>query len=542
MADNDTAAVPDPIRAGIASGWKVVDLSKPGDHATLECDVAIVGSGAGGGIAAETLALAGLSVVIVEEGPLRSSSDFRMREAEAYPDLYQESAARKTADKAINILQGRCVGGGTTVNWTTSFRTPERTLLHWVRHHGLAGYAPQAMAPWFEKMEARLSIAPWTLAPNENNAALARGTAARGIASGRIRRNVEGCANLGYCGVGCPLNAKRAPLTVSIPEALSRGATLVTRARAERLVIDRDRVTALDVRGMDASGTTPGTRRLTVRARRFVAAAGAIGTPGLLLRSSAPDPHGLVGKRTFLHPVVVSAALMPQRVDGYAGAPQSVYSDHYLDTLPLDGPVGFKVEAPPIHPVLAAITLPSHGASHAGFMKAFPNMHVLLALLRDGFHPESPGGVVRLRDDGTPVLDYPFTPYLWDGVRRAFRAMAELQFAAGATKVMPIHGDGTAYATDQDAARAIDGFALAPLVTPVVSAHVMGGAPMGPDVRRAVVDASGRHHQIGNLYVVDGSLFPTSIGANPQLSIYAVAARIAEGIAADLGPVRAASR
>jgi len=165
-----------------------------------------------------------------------------------------------------------------------------------------------------------------------------------------------------------------------------------------------------------------------------------------------------------------------------------------------------------------------------------------IALLRDGFHPESPGGVVRLRDDGTPVLDYPFTPYLWDGVRRAFRAMAELQFAAGATKVMPIHGDGTAYATDQDAARAIDGFALAPLVTPVVSAHVMGGAPMGPDVRRAVVDASGRHHQIGNLYVVDGSLFPTSIGANPQLSIYAVAARIAEGIAADLGPVRAASR
>jgi choline dehydrogenase-like flavoprotein len=542
MADTSSSPFPDPVRAGLAAGWKVIDLSKPGDASMIECDVAIVGSGAGGGVAAETLARAGLAVVIVEEGPLRSSSDFRMREAEAYPDLYQESAARKTADRAINILQGRCVGGGTTVNWTSSFRTPERTLLHWVRHHGLAAYTPESMAPWFEKVEARLSIAPWGIAPNENNAALAKGAQARGISSGTIRRNVEGCANLGYCGMGCPVNAKRAPLTVSIPEALARGATLLTRARAERLVLAGDRVAALEVRGMDASGTAPGTRRLTVRARAFVAAAGAIGTPGLLLRSGTPDPHGVVGKRTFLHPVVVSAALMSHRIDGHAGAPQTIYSDHYLDTLPLDGPIGFKLEAPPVHPVLAAITLPTHGPSHARFMQSFPHLHVLLALMRDGFHPQSPGGVVRLRDDGSPVLDYPFTPYLWDGVRRAFHAMAELQFAAGATQVMPIHGDGAAYANEQDARRAIDGFALAPLQTPVVSAHVMGGAPMGTDARRAVVDPSGRHHQIGNLFVADGSLFPTSIGANPQLSIYAVAARLAEGIAADLGPARAAAR
>jgi choline dehydrogenase-like flavoprotein len=542
MADTNASPFPDPFRAGLAAGWKVIDLSKPGSDTTLECDVAIVGSGAGGGVAAETLALAGLSVVIVEEGPLRTAQDFRMREAEAYPDLYQESAARKTADKAINVLQGRCVGGGTTVNWTSSFRTPERTLSYWVRQFGLDTYTPQAMAPWFEKIEARLSVEPWQVAPNANNAALAKGADALGISHGRIRRNVQGCGNLGYCGMGCPLDAKRAPLTVSIPEALRRGATLVTRARAERLVLERDRVAALEVRGMDATGTAPGARRLTVRARAYVAAAGAIGTPGLLLRSHAPDPYGVVGKRTFLHPVVVSAALMPQRIDGFAGAPQTVYSDHYLDTLPLDGPIGFKLEAPPVHPVLAAITLPGHGTAHAAFMKGFANMHVLLALLRDGFHAESPGGIVRLRDDGSPVLDYPFTPYLWEGVRRAFRAMAELQFAAGASKVMPIHGNGTAYGTAQDALRAIDGFALAPLVTPVVSAHVMGGAPMGPDPRRATVAPSGRHHQLANLYVADGSLFPTSIGANPQLSIYAIAARVAAGVAGELGAAQSASR
>jgi choline dehydrogenase-like flavoprotein len=521
----------DPYRSAAARRWNIVDLSTPGGDRTLECDVAIVGSGAGGGMAAETLANAGLRVVVVEEGPLRTSSDFLMREADAYPDLYQESAARKTADKAINILQGRCVGGGTTVNWTSSFRTPEATLQHWSRAHAIRGFTPGDLAPWFERAEARLSIAPWQIAPNANNAALARGARALGIASAMIRRNVKGCANLGYCGVGCPLDAKQSMLATTIPVALEKGATLLTRARAERLVRDGDALVALELRGMNANGTAPGARRMTIRARTFVAAAGAIGTPALLMRSALPDPHGIVGKRTFLHPTVVSAAVMPDRVDGFAGAPQTVYSDHYLDTLPPTGPIGFKLEAPPVHPILASITLPGHGEAHAAMMREFANLHVQIALLRDGFHPQSAGGSVVLRDDGTPVLDYPLTPYLFDGVRRAFRAMAELQFAAGAKRVMPIHANGVVFDSPAAARRGIDAFALAPLVTPVVSAHVMGGCPLGPEPRTSVVDATGRHHHLANLYVVDGSLFPTSIGANPQLSIYAIAARLSAGIA-----------
>ena len=130
-------AISDPIRAGLARGWSVVDAPTLERDVTLEADVAIIGTGAGGGIAAEVLTDAGLRVLMIEEGPLRSSSDFRMRESDAYRELYQESAARKTADKAINILQGRCVGGGTTVNWTSSFRTPDATLAHWRAAHGL---------------------------------------------------------------------------------------------------------------------------------------------------------------------------------------------------------------------------------------------------------------------------------------------------------------------------------------------------------------------------------------------------------------------
>ena len=340
-----------------------------------------------------------------------------MRESEAYPELYQESAARKTKDKAVNILQGRCVGGGTTVNWTSSFRTPAVTLRHWASQYGLAGFGVADMAPWFARMEQRLEIAPWDVPPNANNEALARGAAKLGIASGLIRRNVRGCWNLGYCGMGCPINAKLAMLVTTIPGALERGATLVTRARAQKFVLEGDRVTRLDVVAMDAAGVDPTARRVTVRARAFVAAAGAIGTPALLLRSGTPDPHGVLGKRTFLHPVLVCAARMPERIDPYYGAPQSVYSDHFLDTMPPEGPMGYKLEAPPVHPILGAITLPGYGAAHAAWMRDLPHMHVLLALTRDGFHPESPGGTVALRSDGTPVLDYPLNAYFFDAAR-----------------------------------------------------------------------------------------------------------------------------
>ena len=170
-------AVRDPYRAESAHKWHIVDASLLPDDVDFSCDVAIVGTGAGGGTAAAILTAAGLSVVLLEEGPLKSSSDFRMREADAYPELYQESAARRTKDKAITILQGRCVGGGTTVNWTSSFRTPDVTLAWWAKNYAISGFSPADLAPYFAEMETRLSIGPWETAPNANNETLARGAA-----------------------------------------------------------------------------------------------------------------------------------------------------------------------------------------------------------------------------------------------------------------------------------------------------------------------------------------------------------------------------
>jgi choline dehydrogenase-like flavoprotein len=159
---------------------------------------------------------------------------------------------------------------------------------------------------------------------------------------------------------------------------------------------------------------------------------------------------------------------------------------------------------------------------------------VVIALIRDGFHPESPGGRVMMRSDGLPVLDYSMTPYLWDAARRAYLTMAEIQFAAGAQTVMPMHEGAAGCATWREARALIENLPMQALAARVVSAHVMGGCAMGVEPRSSVVGQNGRHHQLANVSVHDASVFPTSVAANPQLSIFAIAARLSSALAASL--------
>ena len=524
----------DPIKDGLARGWKVMGGPFAPPPEQIVCDVAIIGSGAGAGITAELLTKAGLSVVIIEEGPLKSSSDFNQKESEAYPQLYQESAARKTEDKAITILQGRCVGGSTTVNWTSSFRTPAATLQFWQDKFGLTDYNVDALSPYFEQAERRLGIGPWLTPPNENNDLLRRGAAKLGIPALAIARNVKGCWNLGSCGMGCPTNAKQSMLVTTIPAALDQGAQMLVETRAQRFELANGQIKAL-LCSFKASNTAQAQQiraqaATKIIANHYVLAGGAINSPALLLRSGAPDPHGHLGKRTFLHPVVMSSGVFEQKVEAWAGAPQTIYTDHFLETQAIDGPIGYKLEAPPLHPVIFASTVPGMGQTQHDLLKEFPHNHTLLALMRDGFHEQSQGGKVKLRGDGSPVLDYPLTDYVMDGARRALLSMMEIQFAAGAAKVLPLHEMAQTYTTWTEAKTAVNALPMKPMLTKIVSAHVMGGCALGGTENQGVTQPDGVHWQIGNLSIHDGSLFPTSIGANPQLSVYGVVNRLAQGL------------
>lgn len=526
------SSLQDPIRDGLKRGWKVLGGAHGARPEKMVCDVAIIGSGAGAGISAELLARAGLQVVIIEEGPLKSSSDFNQKEAEAYPALYQESAGRKTFDKGVTILQGRCVGGSTTVNWTSSFRTPLDTLSYWQQKFALPDYTNDALAPYFQQAETRLNMGPWLVAPNENNDLLRRGAARLGIPAAAIARNVKGCWNLGSCGMGCPTNAKQSMLVTTIPAALDLGATLLVETRAEQFELVNGRLRSVRCIAVKPNGdrVESGVNATTIIAKHFVLAAGAINSAALLLRSNAPDPHRRLGRRTFLHPVVMSAAIMSQKVEAWAGAPQTIYTDHFMGTQPIDGPIGFKLEAPPLHPVIFASTVFGYGQEQAAMLAQFPHTHVLLALLRDGFHEEAAGGQVKLRGDGSPELDYPLTDFVMAGARRALLAMMEIQFAAGARQVLPMHESARPCNNWTEGRQAVAALAMQPLLTKVVSAHVMGGCGLAGTEALGVTRPDGVHWQLDNLSIHDGSIFPTSIGANPQLSIYGIVNRLAQGL------------
>lgn len=517
----------DPYNDAEARGWDITDASALSSSIELEADVVIVGTGAGGGTVAETLSEAGLRVVLLEAGPLKTSSQFDMQERGAYRDLYQEGTGRGTKDGSMVILQGRAVGGSTTVNWTTSFRTPPQTLEFWAEHMGVSGCSVEEMAPYFERMEQRLNIHEWSEPPNPNNGMLQRAAEKLGYSWAKIHRNVRGCLDLGYCGLGCPVDAKQSMLTTTIPGALDHEAKLIHHVRVVRLLREGE-----VVHGVEAEALTPNVRsttgqKVTVRATRTVLAGGAINTPAILLRSEAPDPYGRIGKRTFLHPTTLTMAIYDEEIDPFYGAPQSIYSDHFQWQSVSEGPVNFKLEVPPLQPAFAAGFYGAMGEELTRSMDQLDRTNCMIALMRDGFHEQSQGGAVELDDRGRPLLDYPLNEYLLDGVRHAWNVMTEMQFATGAKSVRPAHKQARHYASWKEAKAAIAELQVAPHKATVGSAHVMGGCPMGGDETRSVTDCDGKFRHLDNLYIMDGSLFPTSIGTNPQLSIYGLTYKLA---------------
>ncbi|MGQ0503845.1 MAG: GMC family oxidoreductase N-terminal domain-containing protein, partial [Myxococcaceae bacterium] len=272
---------------------------------TVDCDVCVIGSGSGGGWLAHELAARGLRVVMLEEGSYRTRRDFDLTEGTAFPNLYQELGNRTTDDLSIQILQGRSVGGGTTVNWCSSFRTPKRILDIWRERHGVKGLSEETLNPHWEVIEKRLHIAEWPLERiNANNRVLWDGCGKLGYERGLIKRNVNNCANIGYCGLGCPIDAKQSTLVTVIPDAVEKGMTLYANSSVRRLETQGRRVVRIHAEVQDPRSDTASGRKLTVNAKTTAVCGGALNSPALLLRSGL-DGGGRVGKRTFLHPVAI---------------------------------------------------------------------------------------------------------------------------------------------------------------------------------------------------------------------------------------------
>lgn len=501
-----------------------IDASTLNKDIQLEADVVIVGSGAGGGVTAETLTQAGYKVIIIEEGGYHRRPDFTLREIETFQKLYFDGGNRSTKGHEFAVAQGRTVGGSTVVNWTTCLRAPHQTFDYWKDTYSIEGYSLNDMIPFYEWAEKRLSVVEWT-AHNSNNNLLAIGAKKLGWSYRNVPRNVKGCPATGFCGLGCPTDAKQSMMLTTIPEALKNNATLLYRTRAIQFIQKNDRITELECRALTSDGVNITQTKITLKAKLFITSCGAINSPALLLRSKLPDPYKRIGKRCFVQMHNYSIANMANLIIPFSGAPQSIASDQFIG---VSGRAGYNIEAVGAQPVVMMNFRKAVGFNFEDFAKDLSRIHILVSQIRDGFCDESQGGTVSLNEDGRGILDYPLTDFIKDGIRRSYLSMAECQFAAGAEKVTPASNDVEPFTSWSDAKRGIENMPIRSPNTFVNTTHPLGGCAMGSDEKISVVDTNAKFHYLSNLVVIDGSIFPTSLGVNPSLTIYAISAKLAK--------------
>lgn len=493
----------------------------------LECDVCIVGSGAGGAHVAQRLAAKGKRVIVLEEGGFHTSDKFDMTERTMVPRLYQEGGARGTTDRSMQVVQGRAVGGSTVINWTTCFRTPKRVFDFWHEHHGVEGLSYEQLVPHWEQVEKRLNVIKMTLEQvNKNNLVTWNGAKKLGWHVDLLQRNVKHCGHTGYCGVGCPIDAKQSMLVTMLPEAVRAGADIYANAWVERVERDGRKCTKVIAKLRVPETDQPSGVTLTVKAKVVVLAGGGINTPALLLRSNV-DANKRTGMRTFLHPAVGVVGVHEERIEPFVGSPQYVHSDHLVDRGP--DKIGMLIEGAPVFPMSFGSFVPSFGNEKQALMELLPNLSLTGVFLHDGFTvgEDNEGASVTLTPAGKPRVDYRWTSRLKEGLKTAVEAAMRVQLAGGARQVITPH---PRYAkSESEISGVVDSAPFGPCEIPVFSAHVMGGCAMGTNERWSVVDSrTMRHHGFDNLFVVDGSVYPTSLTVNPQLSIYGLASWASE--------------
>ncbi|HEX2128047.1 MAG TPA: GMC family oxidoreductase [Solirubrobacterales bacterium] len=483
-----------------------------------DCDVAIVGSGAGGAVAASVLAAAGLDVLVLEAGPYMDRRTYPDEPLEALVSLYRDGGLTIAEGiPAIPTPVGRAVGGTTVINSGTCFRAPDPVLSRWREQHGVE-WATELDGEYAEAEEF-LHVTP--VDPERmgrNGQLLMEGAEALGVSHHPLSRNAGRCIECGSCPYGCRLDAKRAMHVSYLPRAVAAGARVRAGVEARRVVFEGGRATGLEcVRGVARQGSgSP--RPFTVRARRAViVAGGAFGTPELLLRSGVRSRSGELGRNLRIHPACWVGARFDEEVRGWEGVMQSYAVDEWKHD-------GLLLEATFTPLAFGGHWMPGIGADHQERLAGY--RHVAST----GVHlSDTSRGRVGIAGDGSLRITYRLnradTVKLTFGIARA----AELLYAAGAREVfpqiagLPIIPRGRINELDARAPHArrlrLEAF------------HPLGTARMDADAARGVVAPDGAVHGYDSLYVADGSIFPSSIGVNPMMTIIAMAARIARGIA-----------
>lgn len=501
-------------------GLKVTQASDIKDaQLHLKADAVIVGSGAGGAIAAYELAKAGKKVIVLEAGPYVPSEKFPEMLAVAMGMLYQDHGGQSNSHGDITVLQGACVGGSTVVNAALCFRTPDYYLKLWAKEFGLTNLTPARMKPIFEKVERNLHIR--TVQPNETSAGaelIAQGMNKVGYPLGKARRNIKDCAITGFCFSGCTSDRKQSMLVTYLPWAVAHGATIYADTRVTEVLASNGKAS-----GVKAEMIEPGTGRkkadLQVDAPLVVMAAGPIQTPLLLQKSQLANSSGQVGKNFACHPSLSVTAEFPFEVNDFHGATHSLYMDQ--NTLPEKG--GYILLNAIQEPVEAGFSAePGTGKPYVAYMSGYKNTIRLISLIHD-----KNVGEVRWKD-GHKDIHYTVDDEDFEAMKKGLIATAKILFASGARKLYLPTSHISSIDRVEDVERVIGALKNEPARYKYTSFHPQGTCRMGRDPKKSVVNPYGETHDVKNLYVLDASLLPTSIGYNPSETVYALAHYVCE--------------
>ena len=515
---------PSPNWPATGRALEVTTLTRDTD---LDCDVCVVGSGAGGAVIAARLAASGQKVIVLEAAEPLQAPDFNQRELVATERMYLERGLLATRDASIVVLAGAALGGGTVVNWQTSLRIPDDVREEWARASGCSHFTDRGFSAALDAVSERVSVGTHESVVNVNNDMLRRGCQALGVSWKVIPRNAKGCdpVQCGYCAQGCRHGGKQSSAVTWLRDAQRLGdTTIIGSCRAHRVLFTGGRAS-----GVEAFVSRDGARfTLRVRARRVVAAGGSIETPALLLRSGLRNPA--IGRNLFIHPVCGMAGLFDHPVKAWDGPPQTIVCDEFAR---VDGLYGFMMETAPGHPGLLALALPwANARAHRAMMGQVARASTSIAIVRD-----RSTGRVTIDRDGRAVIDYRPGPAELALLRRGLVEGAKVQVAAGATEIMPTHQRDHRFVVRGASPRALrdwyDRLALsdlAPNRSLLFTAHQMGTCRMGNDARTSVCDERGEVHGSPGLFIGDASAFPLSSGVNPMIGVMAMAYATAEGM------------
>ena len=485
----------------------------------LECDVVVVGTGAGGAVVAKELAEAGVAVVMLEEGRYFERTDFAQRPFQAMRAMYRARGATfSVGNVTIPIPLGQTVGGTTTINSGTCYRPPARVHRHWRDDLGLAELSEDALAPYFEKVERVLGVSD---AKAEylggNGRVIARGCEKLGFKHRPLRRNAPDCDGKGVCVFGCPTDAKRSTNVSYVPLALRAGAELFHGVRVERIIVGGGRARGVVGRVRDDEGRT---HTITVHARAVVIAAGALLTPILLERNGLGLASGELGGNLSIHPAVGALAEFDEAITGWNGIPQGYAIEEFHDE-------GILFEGATMPLEYSISMMPQLGPRLVELAERFDRVASFGFLVED----TSRGRVRLVR--GRPVVTYVLNDQDVARLKRGIDILARVFFAAGAKAVLPpVHGfDEMRGEADLERfrRRTIKASELE-----LSAYHPLGTCRMGTDPARSVVGPDHQLHDCAGLYVVDGSAVPSSLGVNPQVTIMTLATRAADKLAARL--------